>query len=325
MILPWHQQVWDRLVQQQREGRLPHALLCVGPEGVGKRVLVEQLIASLLCVDAGSDGLACGRCDRCQRRLGGTHPDLRYLTPEEGSQVLKVDQIRELSAFVTLTSQFGGWKIGVIDPADWMNVNAANALLKTLEEPSPGSLLVLISDRPSSLPATVRSRCQRVDVRVPGFEAALRWLQEETRSDRAAEALRRSAGMPLLARTILEDDGDQQRRDCFKQWQALTQGGEEPVSMAAEWTSIGALQCLGWLTGWIEDQLRLAAGTDEASLRNADLTDQYLLPGIAADGVFRRLDRLYEARRLVQTSANDQQVLENVLFDWYRIAAAKPA
>jgi len=158
--MPWHAEHWARLQARRARDAMPHALLLCGPEGLGKRDFMRRFAEGLLCQHP-NDGEPCGQCRSCLLFAAGTHPDFATLSfglRKDGVQrsEIVVDQIRDLSARLSMSSQFGGWQIVCIDPADAMNAAAANALLKTLEEPSPQTLLMLVADaadHPQSLPA----------------------------------------------------------------------------------------------------------------------------------------------------------------------------
>ncbi len=197
MIAPWLASAWDGWARRVAASRVPHALLVQGPAGLGKRAFVQAVVASLMCQSRREDGHACGQCRGCALRLAGTHPDQIAVTLEEDARELKVDQVRRVAAQVATTSQLGGMKTVLFDPADRMNVAAANALLKTLEEPSASSVLILVADQPGRLPATIRSRCQRVDARFPPHAQALAHLAGHGVTAPAAEvALALAAGNP---------------------------------------------------------------------------------------------------------------------------------
>lgn len=195
-----------------RKDRLPHALLFCGPEGTGKLAFVEALAAALLCERPGTKG-ACGKCASCGWMGQGSHPDFRRLEPEilseaadteEGTEKkkpsleIKVEQVRGIAGFIAMTSHHGRAKLVLIHPAETLNVNAANALLKNLEEPPPGTHFLLVAHRWHQLLPTIRSRCQRVMLPAPDREAARRWLAEQQLPD-AELALAQAGGAPLLA------------------------------------------------------------------------------------------------------------------------------
>jgi len=175
-LYPWLETYRQTIATALAQGRLPHALLLTGLQGVGKGVLAEAIAGQLLCPAATLETGPCGHCDACAQLNAGSHPDYLRIQPEEDSSVIKVDQIRLLAEKLSFSSHQGGYKVAVLNPAGNMNINAANSLLKTLEEPSDNTVLLLICERPSQLPATVRSRCQQIRVEVPGQDVALQWL-----------------------------------------------------------------------------------------------------------------------------------------------------
>ncbi len=208
MTLPWLAETRQTLSSRLEAGRLGHAPLIQGPHGVGKRRLANWLIARILCLEP-SGGEPCGKCRSCQLLDSGSHPDYFEIDIPEDKQVIPVDLIRELIEKMQLTPSIGHCRAGLIVTADALNRNAANALLKTLEEPSPGAWLVLCSDQPASLPATIRSRCQQVPVRPPAASLAREWLGEacpDVDAPKRDAALMLSGGAPLGARKMLEED-----------------------------------------------------------------------------------------------------------------------
>jgi len=190
---PWNEPILKSLAE--RAGRLPHALLIHGAQGIGKLALAERIAQLLLC-EAESGAKPCGRCDGCRWFLAGTHPDFRRLEPEsmakevepeEGdaapakktakpSTEIKIEQVRGIADFLNLRSHRGRLRVALVHPAEDMNLNAANALLKGLEEPPAGAMFLLVSHRPAGLLPTIRSRCVAVPVPVPPRKTALEWL-----------------------------------------------------------------------------------------------------------------------------------------------------
>ncbi len=181
-LLPWHREPAELLARRAAENRLPHGLLLTAPEGWGEQILANWLALHLL-------GMA---QDRTAEELA--HPDLRWLKPD--GAVVKIDEVRTMADFAVGTPQKASCKVAVLSDADCMNRNAANALLKTLEEPPPGTYLLLTSCHPGRLPATVRSRCQVVAVR-PDEELARRWLQQTVDADDLDMRIFEHGGAPL--------------------------------------------------------------------------------------------------------------------------------
>lgn len=189
-IFELHKKTWSSLLA--RQGRLPHALLLIGQKGLGKQLLAHEFAAFLLCESPTKAERACGQCLACNWFSQGNHPDFRLLQPEslsaenegveEGkkkpSQQIVIEQIRTLDEFLGVGSHRNGLSIVLVNPAEAMNKNAANSILKTLEEPPPNTLFLLVSSEPSRLLPTIRSRCQSVPIGLPTVALAQRVLAE---------------------------------------------------------------------------------------------------------------------------------------------------
>jgi DNA polymerase-3 subunit delta' len=249
---PWQQSVFDSAAQAHAQGRLGHALLLVGPAHMGKREVAEALAKRLLCASPRPDQLACGTCRSCQLFPAQTiglvttqaHGDLQRvgLEPNDKGDKLRteitVEQIRKLGQWFSLTPQLGGAQVAIIEPADLMNANSGNALLKTLEEPAPNRYLLIVTSRPGRLPATIRSRCQRLEFRIPSRADAQSWLRSRDFSDGDVElALTAARGNPGLAAEWLGNGGLQLRIEVTKKLNAIAAGQSAPVEVAQQWLS----------------------------------------------------------------------------------------
>ena len=157
----WQQDGWQKIMRAASAGRLHHAYLVVGPSGIGKRDFAEQLGRALLCIESPEEA-PCGKCPRCALHDAGTHPDINRLDWIDTAKVISVEQIRKLTSQLTLTTTYGPHRVAIINKAHTMTRAAANGLLKTLEEPGAGCVLILLADNDAHLPVTIRSRCQRV-------------------------------------------------------------------------------------------------------------------------------------------------------------------
>ncbi|WP_413623572.1 DNA polymerase III subunit delta' [Luteibacter sp. Lutesp34] len=262
---PWHEDAWSRLQARRERDALPHALLLAGPAGLGKRDFLAAFVKGLLCQHP-VGGEACGTCRACQLVDAGTHPDLITLSfglRKDGvtrSEIV-VDQVRDLSQRLSMASQFGGWQVVTIDPADAMNAAAANALLKTLEEPTPSTLLVLVADQPARLPATIRSRCQRIDFLVPPRDVALEWLRAQGVAD-APAALDAAGGNPGMARAWAADGALKQRGEVRHDLKALAAGRGDAMEVVKRWQAVDPARYLWFAAQAATDELRArAAGT----------------------------------------------------------------
>ena len=240
-LSPWNVEAWDRLQQRRRRDSMPHAILLAGPSGLGKREFSEEFARSLLCQSPTEGAHGCGTCRACRFAIAGTHPDLVRVNLElrddgKPRTEITVDQMRALGERLGLTAQFGGVQIALIDPADALNVNASNALLKTLEEPTPRTIIVLVADHPSRLSATIRSRCQRVEFRVPAAPVALAWLfQQDVDKTLVEDALHASEGNPGRALLWLRSGAMMVRSEVARDLVALNGNNIAPYDVAQRW------------------------------------------------------------------------------------------
>ena len=204
MMYPWLEDHWSFFLQRLQQDRLAHAIMIEGPAGSGKNALATAMVAKLLC--SGDEPGACGQCKSCSLLAGGAHPDRFEIHPEEDSKVIKVDQVRKLISSLDLTTSVSERKLAYIHPADSMNMAAANALLKSLEEPVGNAVLILVSSDPARLPVTIRSRCQSIVINQPDSDQARNWLQETSGKSTADvnTALQAAGGSPLKAASYLE-------------------------------------------------------------------------------------------------------------------------
>jgi len=327
---PWLHRPWERLQAAKAAGRLPHALLICGREGVGKNLFASVLARALLCRDPGQFGLPCGRCEGCVLTEAGTHPDVQVCEPEVDAKtdreksVIGIDQVRAITDFVGLKPHYGGYKVVMIRPAERLNPYAANSLLKTLEEPPGMAVLMLVSAHPGMLPATIRSRCQRLLIGVPDRRATVSWLSSRLGSGTdAALLLDLAGGAPFAAFAMQEQGILARRRQMLDDLQAVAKGRADPVEIAEQWLKFGAKESLYWLYVWLVDMVRLQAADEPPILNNPDQRDR--LAGLSAGADIRRLlgrmDQVLNAMRAGEGQANPQLLLEEALISWLEIAA----
>lgn len=325
--LPWLVDDWKRLDRARGDGRLAHGLLVSGPRGIGKRHLVELLARSMLCGVPTADGLACERCADCALIAAESHPDLLRVgpDPEAKSEEIPVAAIRALVERGALTPSRAAWKVTLVDPADHLNAAAANALLKTLEEPPGAALIVLVTEQPGRLPATIRSRCGQIRIPTPSTADALAWLAGRLPQEAAALRLGLAHGGPLRALAELDDAGLEQRRERIAGFLAIARGERDPLVEASAWNSLGPRLCLDWLAGWLVDLVRLSASERPAQLDNPDQRDalRALARRLEPAALHRLLQRVLRARALVETRANPQLLLESLSIEWLRVGAGQ--
>lgn len=311
--LPWHQAQWNLLSARFLAGRAPHALLIAGPPESGKALFVEAVAGSLLCR---TPGTVCGQCDQCRLLQAGTHPDLHNVTLEESKQI-KIEQIRDLIEWANQTSQQGGKKICVISPADKLNNQSANALLKSLEEPPAGTLICLVTDQPNRLLPTLRSRCQRIELQPPSLDEARAWLAEQVAEGTDLDLLLEiSGGLPLRAVSTIDAEYLALRQEVSKKIVQVLSGESSPILMAAEFTKAPNDKVLEILYLVISDAIRLSMA-GQTAVRNADLLSDITQCASQSSlaSRFELLDRVNQAKRALSgtTNANAQMMLEWVL------------
>lgn len=280
-LAPWHAEPWRQLSARRAQDCVPHALLVCGAEGLGKRAFADAFATALLCQRPRADGSACGDCRACRLVQAGSHPDLVRVNlglRDDGKPRTEiiVEQIRTLSERLGMTSQFGGWQIALIDPADAMNIAAGNALLKTLEEPTAATLIMLIANAPSRLPATIRSRCQRAEFRVPARDDAQAWLVAQgVEAKSAAAALDAGGGNPGLALGWAKSGGLATRDEVAKDLRNLCAGKASAVEIANRWSKSEAESRL-WFASMLlqtEAQAQARGAAGPLAVARAGLSD----------------------------------------------------
>jgi DNA polymerase-3 subunit delta' len=305
MEINWHKELVKSWADRVRRGRLPHAVMLIGPPGVGKRSAAVWIARQSLRI-AGSPALPVHPPDPPE------HPDLRWVSPPEDKQSIGIEQIRDLVSDLGLTAFSAGSKVAVIDPADAMTINAANSLLKTLEEPPGDTLLILIADRIGRLPATIFSRCQRVEFSPPAESDALEWLNRMQPGGAWAEALRVAGGAPIGAVAAL--DSLETSATMARDLNAVAHGDGSPLEVAARWAKLEPKFVLNWLA----QQVKLAAIAVTAGRDKADglAIDDSVLRHVDRRNLFCYLDIINRLRGQPGGSYNVQLTIEGLLIDW---------
>jgi len=268
--LPWQSEVWSQLLEQLERERFPHALLVSGAPGIGKSRLTMALARLLLC-HRPSAGHNCGECSACELSRNGAHGDFRWLQPEGDSRVIKIDQIRDAVNFAHWTAGFGRRKVLVVAPADAMNANAANALLKSLEEPAADTHLILVCQRLHGVPATIRSRCQMRKLPLPDNDASLQWLDQLTGDRQSSSALLQLAeNRPLQAEALYRESGAETALGFQAALEALLERRASVPEVAGMLDNMTTGELLGTLVGFTERHIRaMDAAVLAASGRSA--------------------------------------------------------
>jgi DNA polymerase III subunit delta' len=310
--LPWLREAQERVRAARLAGRLPQALLILSVPGLGAQQLAQWIAALGLCDSR--DAAPCGACPSCLLLRADNHPDFHAVGVLEGAQQVKVDQIRELIDVLSLSSYRGGYKVAIVDNAETLNANGANAFLKTLEEPTADTLLMLVAKPSHRLPATIASRCQRIRLRAPPKETALAWLRErEPGVQNWDAALALAAGAPLLALELppaVMAELDREMRATLKR---LAENAVDVTAVADSWMKSDPVLRLLWLENWItrRAQAELGGAVSSQSAEPVRLPAALLKPKIRP--LFELLDAARELRRLAATGLNQQLALEALL------------
>jgi len=317
---PWHDALWTTLSRQLE--RLPHAMLLYGRTGLGKHAFALQLARALLCA-APRAGVGCGQCHGCRLFAAGTHPDLAVIGLVEDAKSVTIDQIRALGDFLSLRPHTAARKVVVISPAEAMNLNAANALLKLLEEPPLGSILLLVSSHPARLPATIRSRCSRVFFKVPARSEGSSWLRSHASGGtKPDELLALAGGAPLLATAMAQAGFTENRVRLLQDVAMLSAGREDPVVCATRWKSLGAGICLGWFYSFVADLIKRRVAGEHAELINSEAN------GFIAESksnfeiseLYSFIDVIDQYYRQLGGPLDELLILEDILIRWARIS-----
>ena len=310
-LAPWQQRLYEQLITSEQAGRLGHGLLFAGPAGIGKRAVALRLARHLLC--RGEPAAAARSAHLID---AGTHPDLQLVSfiPNKSGEKLRteivIEQIRQLSQQLALTPQYGQAQVVVIDPAEAINTAAANALLKTLEEPAPGRYVLLLANEPARLPATIRSRCQTLELRLPPHDEALAWLAAQGHAaEVAAAALQAARGHPGLAEQWLAGEGWALRGEVARELEQLAAGRQSAAALATRWSADAQLAL----------RLRHAADLALEQARTCGLTMPARLPKLAA-----WFDAANATANLLRTTVRADLALVELLMGWPAAVAGLP-
>jgi DNA polymerase-3 subunit delta' len=329
MFFKWQEQAWKTWVQLRE--RLPHAILIQSGEGMGEFEFSLACAQSLLCENPGPDRRACGSCRACNWFSQGNHPDFRLIVPEsmapdsreEGAEAAKkssdqirVEQVRELAGFLAVGTHRGGLRVLLVYPAEAMNANTQNALLKSLEEPPPETIFLLVSTQAERLLATVRSRCLRFALPLPEPAQVLRWLKEQG-VERPEAALAGAGGAPLAGLKAAGMDAD--RRSFIE---GLQNPRFDPIALAESVARVPLWDLVGWLQRWSYDLLlarvagRIRYNPDQEAViaATAGRCDAAELAGY--------LRQLAAARALARHPLNAKLFAEDLLLGYQRLIKA---
>jgi len=316
-IFPWQEKAWQQVLWAKQEKRLPHAILLLGISGLGKLEFANRILRLLFC----QQGAENGDCHACRLLIGRTHPNVKWVEPEKSGAAIKVDQIREANDFIAQSAFQGEYKVVIIYPADEMNLAAANALLKTLEEPTDHTILLLLAEQAKRLPATVISRCQHIHFTPPSIQEGLQWLMQQPSHHTDWQlGLKLTQGAPLAALALFEGDFFAERKVLFTNLCDVVNQKTDGINAATKIQAMDLLLFLNLMLSWMSDLLKLQLTADTTLIMNQDY--ESILAGLAQKTILeknmRLLDQLQQLRIQMSMGINLNKLLtiENILLRW---------
>ncbi|HZW14390.1 MAG TPA: DNA polymerase III subunit delta' [Noviherbaspirillum sp.] len=343
-LYPWQTHAWQQL-QQLRE-RLPHAILFHGPQGIGKTEFAERFAQGLLCESPGADGHSCGQCASCGWFAQYNHPDYRRVRPEaledgdvaEGeeageaadgkksakatktpSKEIKIDQIRALADFMNVSTHRQGMRVILMYPAEALNTAAANALLKTLEEPPPNTMFLLVSNSLERLLPTILSRCRKFALAMPLQEEALAWLQQQGVDD-ADIWLAEQGGAPLAAQGVAQSEVRETMDDFLRS--LAKPGVENALKTAEKLQKSPVVDLVAWLQRWLYDvfSLKLSGRIRYYPRYRKELTA--LAQQVQVEDLLRALKAVKDRRAVAEHPLSARLFIEDMLLDYASLFSA---
>jgi DNA polymerase III subunit delta' len=309
---PWFNSQWSTFTQQVAANRLPHALLLSGQDGIGCEAMAHAMAQFLLC-SAPHQQFSCGRCKSCLLLQADSHPDLLQVTLEEKAKAIKVQQIRQISEVTANTAQQGGRKVVVIHPAEAMNANSANALLKNLEEPSGDCVFILVTEQPALLMATIRSRCSKILVSTPSIDESLGWLQRNQVAN-AERLLGEVGGRPLRVMEWLENDTWSRRNSIRQELVHLLSTEASFLDCSKALLSQDLEWVLDQIHAWLSQALMISMANQRVGDEDPILS---LLQRLSPQRLFSLYDTVTLKKRHLSSGANPnpQLLLDEITMD----------
>jgi DNA polymerase-3 subunit delta' len=316
MIYSWQQSSWNTLSQGRRNNHMPHALLLAGPELCGKYDFARSLAKSLLCEKRDTETQSsCNDCKSCSLFEADSHPDYTSVQLAEKKSQIVVDQIRKLNEFVYLSRSYEGSRVVIIAPVERLNINAANSLLKTLEEPPEKTVLILVSSNPSQLIPTIRSRCQVLHLPQPTHLQASEWLSTQILENPPEELLAAAGGKPMLAKLLDEGDRLATRKELATDILKLLRGNLSLTNVAKKWEKTPKEDLLVWQLQWVQAMIKSRYQADDAPVDTISPHLHRLLIQ-SVSNLWEFHDGLIELKSHVHTSLSPLLFTENMLILW---------
>ncbi len=316
---PWQAKIWQQFCSARKNQHLPHALLLQGAEHTGKLKFANSIVKSLLCEkpdESNQQGVyeACHQCKSCKTYRANANPDYLQIDLIEGKQQISIDQIRAMNAFLILSRSFNTYRVVLISNAERMNKNAANSLLKSLEEPADNSVIILLTSQASVLLPTIKSRCQILQLPTPNQQHAIQWLQQQTGKDsQFIQELEIAQGKPLAALAV-DDELIATRDDLLTDIVNIIHEKSSIIDIAKKWQKQDRSRLIDWQIGWISTLLSAQYKNDTQDQMNEKLAQ--LNESILVQALWDLYDQLLKQKKIVHTSVNPLIFIESMLTLW---------
>jgi DNA polymerase-3 subunit delta' len=317
---PWHQKTWDKFAEARSRKHLPHALLITGEEGIGKKAFAQKLLKSLLCFKP-INNQPCHQCNGCKTYESGSNPDFMAIQIAEDKKQISVDQIRELSKFITLSRSFEAYRVILLQPVEAMNNNAANSLLKSLEEPADNTIIILLATYLNQLLPTIKSRCQLLTLPKPTSSQASDWLQANYPEIKDVETrLDLSFGRPLLV-LASNDEGVNQAAEFAGDILQVLEEKKSITEAAKIWEKSEHSRLIDWQLSWLQTFIKEAQTGVNHKGEDTSLLAQHLSKikhRIKIDPCWDLYQQVLGQKKYIHTSVNPLMFIENMLTLWFK-------
>ena len=317
---PWHQKTWQNFIQAREHKQIPHAILLSGEEGIGKFELATRMAKSLICMNPEvNDSAACNNCQSCKTFESGANPDFIQITLLEDKQQIGVDQIRALSEFLNYSRSYNTNRVVILNPAERMNLNAANSLLKSLEEPTAHTVIILVCSNINQLLPTIKSRCQLYSVATPSRVDSIQWLakyQSDNKNNEIdPELLVDIVGMKPLKAIQLSEEDINNRKHYFQDLKAAIKHQITISEMAKKWEKHDFTHLLNWQIMLLQDNIKSGMANMQSTHieTNANLE---LTQHLSNEEHWLLYQNLIKQKQFIHTSVNPLMFMENMIMLW---------
>ncbi len=321
---PWHKNSWDKFVNAKLQKHLPHALLISGMDGTGKFNFAKKIATSLLCTSP-VNNTSCNKCQSCKTFQSGSNPDYMRIELLEEKQQISVDQIRQLSEFINYTRSFNAYRVILLNPVERMNMNAANSLLKSLEEPASNTIIILVTSNLSKILPTIKSRCQLLTLPTPNKNQSVQWVRQKLPKKNAEELLDMANGQPLNAIKITNEDIHDREAFAIDLLDVCTRQ-KTITEVAKTWEKFDHSILINWQINWLITFIKNNEVNKSPSVENRKEIDSLLSSieiCLTTDSQWVLYQQLIGQKRYIHTSVNPLLFTESLLLLWLQASRPK--